>query len=96
MQLTTLVFGLFYCGYLPSFWVRVRALAAPATITLNDTLQSVVATVSGSVPAPVTVQAGLLCTLLPVLCIVAADTFAYLGACRLSPPLTRTVPERVM
>lgn len=79
-QLTTLVFGLFYCGYLPSFWVRVRMLAAPVTITLNDTLQAAVAAVTGATPSSVTVQAGLLCTLLPVLCIVAADTFAYLGA----------------
>jgi phosphatidate cytidylyltransferase len=30
-QLTSSVFGLFYCGYLPSFWVKLRSgLAAPA------------------------------------------------------------------
>lgn len=33
-QLTSSVFGLFYCGYLPSFWVKLRSgLAAPALNT---------------------------------------------------------------
>jgi hypothetical protein len=33
-QLTSSVFGLFYCGYLPSFWVKLRCgLAAPALNT---------------------------------------------------------------
>ncbi|PWZ27951.1 Phosphatidate cytidylyltransferase 4, chloroplastic [Zea mays] len=35
-QLTSSVFGLFYCGYLPSFWVKLRSgLAAPALNTNN-------------------------------------------------------------
>ncbi|KAL6004972.1 hypothetical protein ACLOJK_005531 [Asimina triloba] len=33
-QLSSTVFGLFYCGYLPSFWVKLRcSLAAPALNT---------------------------------------------------------------
>lgn len=37
-QLTSSVFGLFYCGYLPSFWVKLRCgLAAPA---LNTSMSS--------------------------------------------------------
>jgi len=33
-QLTSSVFGLFYCGYLPSFWVKLRSgLAVPALNT---------------------------------------------------------------
>uniref|UniRef100_A0A7S0RRY3 Phosphatidate cytidylyltransferase n=1 Tax=Pyramimonas obovata TaxID=1411642 RepID=A0A7S0RRY3_9CHLO len=73
-QITSLVFGLFYCGYLPSFWVRVRAIELPATMNMAG-----FATGLGINLPPVTVEAGLLCTVLPVLCIVAADTFAYLG-----------------
>lgn len=33
-QLSSAMFGLFYCGYLPSFWVKLRCgLAAPALNT---------------------------------------------------------------
>ncbi|KAJ9538995.1 hypothetical protein OSB04_031728 [Centaurea solstitialis] len=33
-QLSSTIFGLFYCGYLPSFWVKLRCrLAAPALNT---------------------------------------------------------------
>ena len=33
-QLSSAMFGLFYCGYLPCFWVRLRcSLAAPALNT---------------------------------------------------------------
>jgi hypothetical protein len=34
-QLTSSVFGLVYCGYLPSFWIKLRLLSAPA---VNSTL----------------------------------------------------------
>ncbi|KAI5647433.1 hypothetical protein M9H77_33438 [Catharanthus roseus] len=29
-QLSSAMFGLFYCGYLPCFWIKLRCLAAPA------------------------------------------------------------------
>jgi hypothetical protein len=33
-QLSSAIFGLFYCGYLPCFWVKLRCgLAAPALNT---------------------------------------------------------------
>ena len=33
-QLSSTMFGLFYCGYLPCFWVKLRChLAAPALNT---------------------------------------------------------------
>lgn len=33
-HLASVVFGLFYCGYLPSFWIKLRCgLAAPALNT---------------------------------------------------------------
>lgn len=37
-QLTSSVFGLMYCGYLPSFWVKLRLLSVPATnsVLLNS------------------------------------------------------------
>ena len=66
---------MFYCGYLPSFWIRVRAIGLPAVMTWSGISSGL----GINIPA-VTVEAGLLCTVLPVLCIVAADTFAYLGA----------------
>lgn len=28
-QFTSTVFGLFYCGYLPSFWLKLRMLNTP-------------------------------------------------------------------
>lgn len=32
-QLSSTMFGLFYVGYLPCFWVKLRGLAAPALNT---------------------------------------------------------------
>mmetsp|Transcript_37236 Transcript_37236/g.51677 ORF Transcript_37236/g.51677 Transcript_37236/m.51677 type:complete len:238 (-) Transcript_37236:418-1131(-) len=110
-QITSLVFGLFYCGYLPSFWVRVRALGIPATITLPSFLPAFfnmfTATSTAAASAAtegissaftqVTVDAGMLCTFLPVLCIVAADTFAYLGGRKFGKtPLIRISPKKTV
>jgi phosphatidate cytidylyltransferase len=70
------VFGLFYCGYMPSFWIKLRQLAVP---------------MAGASPAGDALAAaglsrlwalGLPATLLTVLCVVAADTGAYLGGKR--------------
>jgi len=75
-QFTSTLFGLFYCGYLPSFWIKLRALAAAAP---------------AAAPAAALLSAaglerlwvvGLPATLLTVLCVVAADTGAYLGGKR--------------
>jgi len=91
-QISTLVFGLFYCGYLPSFWVRVRAIGVPAVMTF----EGLSALISRSLPS-VTVDAGLLCTVLPILCIVAADTFAYLGGRTFGKtPLTAISPNKTV
>ncbi|KAI8467385.1 MAG: phosphatidate cytidylyltransferase [Monoraphidium minutum] len=58
------LFGLFYCGYLPSFWVKLRALALP---------------LAGAAPLPGVPQPslGLVATFIAVACVVAADTGAY-------------------
>lgn len=40
-QLSSTMFGLFYCGYLPCFWVKLRCgLAAPALNTGKLSLTS--------------------------------------------------------
>jgi phosphatidate cytidylyltransferase len=71
-QLTSVVFGLLYCGYLPSYWIRLRLLAVPAT---NSTLvQQWVNGLGGGVTAA---TVGLLATFTAVACIIAADTGAY-------------------
>lgn len=70
-QLTSSVFGLMYCGYLPSFWIKLRLLAVPAP---NSTLvQSWQSPLGGVTEATV----GLVATFTAVLCIIAADTGAY-------------------
>jgi phosphatidate cytidylyltransferase len=75
-QFTSTLFGLFYCGYLPSFWIKLRALAwaAPSGAPLAAALSA-----AGLDRLWVV---GLPATLLTVLCVVAADTGAYLGGKR--------------
>ncbi|KAM3295917.1 hypothetical protein ACQJBY_038310 [Aegilops geniculata] len=76
-QLTSSVFGLFYCGYLPSFWVKLRCgLAAPA---LNTSIAHNWPILLGG-QAHWTV--GLVATLISITSIIAADTSAFLcGRC---------------
>ncbi|KIY93856.1 phosphatidate cytidylyltransferase [Monoraphidium neglectum] len=66
-QLTSSVFGLFYCGYLPCFWVKLRNLAVAAP-------EVHIPAVAQLLP-PLSV--GLVATLTTVACIIAADTGAY-------------------
>eukprot|EP00958_Prasinococcus_capsulatus_P001287 scaffold112_cov282-Prasinococcus_capsulatus_cf.AAC.6 len=87
-QLTSLVYGLFYCGYLPSYWVRLRALEfrVPESPQLG-TLASL---------EPYW-TAGLLCTVGAVLCIVAADVGAFLGGKRFGRrPLISVSPKKTV
>ncbi|KAL5796403.1 hypothetical protein ACOSQ2_001223 [Xanthoceras sorbifolium] len=73
-QLSSTMFGLFYCGYLPCFWVKLRcAMAAPA---LNTRLGAAWPILFGG-QAHWTV--GLVATLISFSGIIAADTFAFLG-----------------
>ncbi|KAK3234849.1 hypothetical protein CYMTET_54918 [Cymbomonas tetramitiformis] len=96
--ITSLVFGLFYCGYLPSFWVRLRLLTVPIDLTFPAGLCSVVTFFTGSpFAAQATVGAGLLCTVLPICCIIAADTCAYLGGKTYGKtPLTQISPNKTV
>ncbi|XP_020221330.1 phosphatidate cytidylyltransferase 4, chloroplastic [Cajanus cajan] len=73
-QLSSAIFGLFYCGYLPSFWVKLRCgLAAPA---LNTRIGATWPILLGG-QAHWTV--GLVATFITISSIIAADTFAFLG-----------------
>uniref|UniRef100_A0A7N0UZA9 Phosphatidate cytidylyltransferase n=1 Tax=Kalanchoe fedtschenkoi TaxID=63787 RepID=A0A7N0UZA9_KALFE len=89
-QLSSTMFGLFYCGYLPCFWVKLRCgLAAPA---LNTSMAIRWPILLGG-PAHWTV--GLLATLISISCIIAADSFAFLGGKTFGrTPLTNISPKK--
>ncbi|XP_057807356.1 phosphatidate cytidylyltransferase 4, chloroplastic-like isoform X2 [Salvia miltiorrhiza] len=73
-QLSTTMFGLFYCGYLPCFWVKLRCgLAAPALNTRFAASWPLL--LGGNTMWTV----GLVATLISVSSIIAADTFAFIG-----------------
>ncbi|CAO2833605.1 unnamed protein product [Amaranthus hypochondriacus] len=73
-QLSSAVFGLFYCGYLPCFWVKLRCgLSLPALNTKIGHLWPVL------LGGPTHWTVGLVATLLAVSSIIAADTYAFLG-----------------
>ncbi|KDP28795.1 hypothetical protein JCGZ_14566 [Jatropha curcas] len=73
-QLSSTMFGLFYCGYLPCFWVKLRCgLAVPA---LNTRLGAAWPVLFGG-QAHWTV--GLVATLFSISSIIAADTYAFVG-----------------
>lgn len=79
-QLTSSLFGLFYCGYLPSFWIKLRAVAAPLpadapiAALVPAWLQQLQA---GGAGAGAGATVGLAVTLTAVACVIAADTGAY-------------------
>ncbi|KAF6263497.1 cytidylyltransferase family-domain-containing protein [Scenedesmus sp. NREL 46B-D3] len=74
-QLTASVFGLFYCGYLPSFWIKLRNLnIAGPQLQLPGLSSEALATITSYLP---TLTVGLVATLTSVACIIAADTGAY-------------------
>ncbi|KAH1225687.1 Phosphatidate cytidylyltransferase 4, chloroplastic [Glycine max] len=89
-QLSSAIFGLFYCGYLPSFWVKLRcSLAAPA---LNTKIGATWPILLGG-QAHWTV--GLVVTLITISSVIAADTFAFLGGKAFGrTPLTSVSPKK--
>lgn len=70
-QLASAVFGLFYCGYLPSFWVKLRLLSAPAVH--SQAVHDWPVLFGGISHWTV----GLVATIMAVACVIAADTGAY-------------------
>ena len=73
-DISTSILGLFYGGYLPSYWVRLRALGSPAVSNLplgghwSETWTNLLADP----------PEGLTATLLTFVCIWAADIGAYI------------------
>jgi len=91
-QLSSAIFGLFYCGYLPCFWVKLRCgLSAPA---LNTTIGASWPVLLGG-RAQWTV--GLVATLISFSSIIAADTGAFLGGKTFGrTPLTVVSPKKTL
>lgn len=89
-QLSSTIFGLFYCGYLPCFWVKLRCgLAAPALNTRIGTTWPVL--LGGEAHWTV----GLVATLISMSSIIAADTYAFIGGKAFGRTLlTRISPKK--
>ncbi|MDB9517090.1 phosphatidate cytidylyltransferase [Roseofilum reptotaenium CS-1145] len=64
------ILGLFYCGYLPSYWVRLRSMGETSSLQWSLALPS-------HWPAWQDVPMGFKLTLLSFVCIWAADIGAY-------------------
>jgi len=64
------ILGLFYCGYLPSYWVRLRSMGESSSLQWSLTLPN-------HWPAWQTVPMGFKLTMLSFVCIWAADIGAY-------------------
>nr|PNR52436.1 hypothetical protein PHYPA_008810 [Physcomitrium patens] len=91
-HLSSAIFGLFYCGYLPCFWVKLRCgLAVPA---INTKLVSAWPALLGG-QAHWTV--GLIATIIAISTIIAADTGAFLGGRALGrTPLSEVSPKKTL
>eukprot|EP00227_Mantoniella_beaufortii_P012956 CAMPEP_0197586282 /NCGR_PEP_ID=MMETSP1326-20131121/8295_1 /TAXON_ID=1155430 /ORGANISM="Genus nov. species nov., Strain RCC2288" /LENGTH=359 /DNA_ID=CAMNT_0043150883 /DNA_START=45 /DNA_END=1124 /DNA_ORIENTATION=+ len=78
-QFTATLFGIFYCGFLPAFWVKLRMLSASA-VAMGSTGLGGNTLVSGwpaLLGGPEVWTTGLVATLITVLCVVASDVGAY-------------------
>ncbi|KAJ7514508.1 hypothetical protein O6H91_23G048100 [Diphasiastrum complanatum] len=91
-QLSSAIFGLFYCGYLPSFWVKLRCtVAVPAINTRIATKWPIL--LGGTSHWTV----GLVATLISFSIVIAADTGAFFGGKVLGrTPLTNVSPKKTM
>ncbi|XP_039036932.1 phosphatidate cytidylyltransferase 5, chloroplastic-like, partial [Hibiscus syriacus] len=89
-QLSSTMFGLFYCGYLPCFWVKLRCgFAAPS---LNTRIGAGCPYLLG---AQVHWTVGLVATLISFISIITADTYAFLGGKAIGRrPLTNMSPKK--
>ncbi|XP_051146351.1 phosphatidate cytidylyltransferase 5, chloroplastic-like isoform X2 [Andrographis paniculata] len=70
-QLSSAIFGLLYCGYLPCFWVKLRCLEAPS---LNTRFVASWPLLLGGQSVW---TVGLVSTLISISSIIAADSFAF-------------------
>ncbi|XP_050203569.1 phosphatidate cytidylyltransferase 4, chloroplastic isoform X2 [Mercurialis annua] len=89
-QLSSTIFGLFYCGYLPCFWVKLRCgLAVPA---LNTRIGATWPVLFGG---QTHWTVGLVATLITISSIIAADTYAFMGGKAFGrTPLTSISPKK--
>eukprot|EP00873_Tetraselmis_striata_P018612 jgi/Tetstr1/438876/TSEL_027385.t1 len=71
-QLSSSIFGIFYCGYLPACWIKLRALQIPAVH--SNLAQHWPVALGG----PTHITVGLAATFTAAVCIIAADSGAYL------------------
>ncbi len=78
-QFTSVMFGFFYCGFLPSFWVKLRALAwgATASAGAGSTGSAFISAWPAAFGGPGVWTTGLIATIIAVLCIIASDVGAY-------------------
>ena len=75
IEFTTTLFGLFYCGFLPSFWIKLRAMSGiPLAF---DRAGSIVSSWPSKLGGPTSWTLGISITLMTVLCVVSADVGAY-------------------
>ncbi|QDZ25507.1 phosphatidate cytidylyltransferase [Chloropicon primus] len=90
-ELTMLVFGLFYCGYLPTFWVRLRGVSAMHAVPPPELVAKFLSWVK------VEWTVGLLATFMSAATVVAADTGAFIGGKLMgSRPLISISPNKTV
>ena len=90
-ELTYLVFGLFYCGYLPTFWIRLRGVSVAPAVPPPEILGNILNAMN------VEWTVGLLATFISCLSVVAADTGAFIGGKLMgSTPLISISPNKTI
>jgi len=90
-ELTMLVFGLFYCGYLPTFWIRLRGVSLVPPVPPPDFIAGLLNWLQ------VEWTVGLLATFIVAANIVAADTGAFIGGKLMgSTPLISISPNKTV
>lgn len=87
------IFGVFYIGYLPAFWIRLRTICLPLDIPGSPPLLALTRILHWPFRATVGACASVSC----VMCIIAADSCAYFGGRRWGKrPLTRVSPRKTV
>ena len=78
-QYTATLFGIIYCGALPSFWVKLRALAysKAATVAVGASGSKFINAWPSVLGGPEAWTTGLIVTVITVSCIIASDVGAY-------------------
>jgi len=87
---STAIFGLFYLGYLPSFWIRLRGIKHLSRLSFQDSWPAFLG-------GPAQLTMGLAMFVGTVLAVVAADSMAYVvGKAFGKRPLTRISPNKTV